>query len=131
MIVPTTHFFTVYLKNMTKHSLINAYCYSIMISNPHVVCSHEMAELDTRTHLSGIKMNGSISLVLTDLYLSDVLTPLRVIINVLFIFSAIETPQKSLGSFFDKGKEKNTNHHGTVQRPGKRKSKGDAFTEEA
>ena len=96
MIVPSPHFFTVYLKDMTKHRLINAYCYSIIISNPHLVCSHQMAELDKRTHLSDIKMNRSILLVLTDLHLSVVLTPLQVIINVLFIFSAIETTHKSL-----------------------------------
>ena len=131
MIVPSPHFFTVYLKDITKHSLINAYCYGIIISNPHLVCSHQMAELDKRTHLSDIKMNRSILLVLTDLHLSVVSTPLQVIINVLFIFSAIEPQKKSLESLFDKGKEKNTNHHGTVQRPGERKSKGDAFTEEA
>ena len=53
-----------------------------------------MAELDKRTHLSDIKMNGSILLVLTDLYFSAVLTALRAIINVLFIFSAIENRAK-------------------------------------
>ena len=90
MIVPSTHFF----KDMTKHSLINAYCYSIIISNPHLVCSHQMDELDKRTHLSDIKMNGSILLILTDLHLSVVLTPLQVITNVLFISSAIENPTK-------------------------------------
>ena len=48
-----------------------------------------MAELDTRSHLSDIKMSRSILLVFTDLHLSVVLTPLQAIINVLFIFSAI------------------------------------------
>ena len=53
-----------------------------------------MAELDTRTYLSDIKMKRSVLLALTDLYMSAVVTPLQVIINVLFIFSAIENHAK-------------------------------------